>query len=65
MVATGDNTPAARGLSGLNQVSFTPGPDKEIETLNPGPHVVRIFYWKKLGETRDQAATYSWSFTAS
>jgi len=62
---TGTNDPAPRGLSGLNQVSFTPGAGKAIESLSPGGHVARILYWLKVGETREQAQAYSWSFTAS
>jgi hypothetical protein len=66
VVATaGDTAPAARGLSGLNQVSFTPGPGKDISSLTPGDHVARILYWKKVGETRDQAQSYSWTFKAT
>ena len=64
-VAAGQNAPAPKGLSGLNQVSFTPGAGKEIESLRPGAHTARILYWKKVGGTREQAAAYSWSFTAS
>jgi len=60
-----DNAPAARGLTGLNQVSFTPGPGKEIETLEPGSHTVRLLFWRKVGETREQAVPYSWTFSAS
>jgi hypothetical protein len=62
---TSGSSPAPRGLSGLNQVSFTPGPNQVIESLRPGPHVARILYWMKVGETRDQALAYSWTFTAS
>lgn len=62
---TGTNSPAPRGLSGLNQVSFAPGPGKVITSLSPGGHVARVLYWKRVGETRDQAQAYSWSFTAS
>jgi len=62
---TGDNSPAPRGLSGLNQVSFRPEAGKVISSLSPGGHVARILYWLKVGETRDQAAVYTWSFTAS
>ena len=65
VVGTGPNSPAARGLSGLNQVSFTPGPGRDIVSLSPGTHTARILYWKKVGETREQALLYSWSFTAS
>ncbi len=65
VVDTGGNTPAVRGLSGLNQVSFTPGPGKEISSLSPGGHTARLLFWRKVGETREQAASYSWSFNAS
>jgi len=61
----GDNAPAVRGLSGLNQVSFTPGPGKDISSLTPGTHTVRLLFWRKVGETSAQAQAYSWSFTAS
>jgi len=60
-----DNSPAPRGLSGLNQVSFKPDAGKVISSLSPGGHVARLLYWNKIGETRDQALVYSWSFTAS
>ncbi len=60
-----DNAPAARGLTALNQVSFTPGPGKDIEMLAPGRHTARLLFWRKVGETRAQAAPYVWSFTAS
>jgi len=59
------NSPAPRGLSGLNQVSFRPEAGKVIESLAPGAHVARVLYWMKVGETRDQALAYSWTFTTS
>ena len=65
VVATGDDTAAPRGLSGLNQVSFTPGPGKDITSLRPGAHTARLLYWRKIGETRSQALAYSWTFTAT
>jgi hypothetical protein len=65
VVATADNAPAQRGLSGLNQVSFTPGPGKDITSLAPGKHTARILFWLKAGQTRSQAMVYSWSFTAT
>lgn len=61
----GDNAPAVRGLSGLNQVSFTPGAGKDITSLAPGTHTARLLFWRKVGETSEQAQAYSWSFTAS
>ncbi len=63
--AAGDNAPAARGLTGLNQVSFTPGPGKDIVSLEPGRHTARILFWRRADQTRDQAAAYPWEFTAS
>ncbi len=63
--AAGDNAPAARGLAGLNQVSFTPGPGKDIVSLEPGRHTARILFWRRADQTRDQAAAYPWEFTAS
>ena len=65
VIASGQNAPAARGLTGLNQVSFTPGPGKDIVSLSPGTHTARILFWRKVGGTREQADAYSWTFTAS
>jgi len=61
----GDNSPAVRGLSGLNQVSFTPGAGKDISSLEPGSHTARLLFWPKVGGSREQAEVYSWSFSAS
>ena len=63
--SAGDNAPAARGLTGLNQVSFTPGPGKDIVSLEPGRHTARILFWRRADQTRAQAAAYPWEFTAS
>lgn len=65
VVSTGQNAPAAKGLSGLNQISFTPGPGKDVASLSPGSHTARILYWNQGTETRDQALVYTWSFNAS
>jgi hypothetical protein len=65
VVTPGESAAAPRGLAGLNQVSFTPGPGKEITSLDPGPHTARVLYWRKIGETREQAAVYAWTFNAS
>lgn len=63
--AAGDNAPAERGLAGLNQISFTPGPGQDIVSLEPGRHTARLLFWRRIGETSEQAAPYSWGFTAS
>ena len=55
---------------GLGQVSFRPGPDKEIKALRPGHHYATIHYWpqEKGDEDAARAAgavkSYTWQFTA-
>jgi hypothetical protein len=55
---------------GLGQVSFRPGPDKEITSLAPGHHFATIHYWpqEKGDEDAARAAravkSYTWQFTA-
>lgn len=65
VISAGDNTPAPKGLTGLNEFSFTPGAGKDISSLSPGTHTVRVRYWLSVSETIDQAMAYSWTFTAS
>lgn len=63
-VAT-DQSKAAAGLAGLGEVKFTPGPGKEIVRLSPGTHTATALYWKKVGETRESARYYRWTFKAT
>ena len=55
---------------GLGQVSFRPGPDKEIAALRPGHHYATIHFWpqEKGDEDAARAAgaikSYTWQFTA-
>jgi hypothetical protein len=50
----------------LNQVYFTPGEGKEIESLAPGPVVVAALIWRSgLGETRDDARAVQWRFNVA
>ncbi|HEV3363188.1 MAG TPA: hypothetical protein VG795_03445 [Acidimicrobiia bacterium] len=55
---------------GLGQVSFRPGPNKEITALAPGHHYATIHYWpqEKGDEDAARAAgavkSYTWQFTA-
>ncbi|HEV7535399.1 MAG TPA: hypothetical protein VGP90_07165 [Acidimicrobiia bacterium] len=57
-------------IPGLGQVSFRPGPDKEIGALRPGSHHATILYWpqEKGDEDGAKAAgavkSYTWQFTA-
>lgn len=47
----------------LNQFFFTPGPGKEIETLNAGTVIVVASIWKPVdGETRADARQVIWRF---
>jgi len=60
-----DAGPAAKGLAGLNEVSFTPGPGKEIERFRPGDHTARILFWDRLTSSRERAEAYSWRFAVT
>ena len=57
-------------IPGLGQVSFRPGPNKEITALRPGHHYATIHYWpqEKGDEDAARAAgavkSYTWQFTA-
>ncbi len=49
---------------GLSQVSFRPGPGKDIARFAPGPTEVVVLYWSKTrpGGRPANPASYSWSF---
>ena len=55
---------------GLGQVSFRPGPGKEITVLRPGHHSARIHFWPQDKGDEDAAnaagvvKSYTWQFTA-
>ena len=47
----------------LNQLFFTPGPGKEIETLPAGTVIVVASVWRPIdGETRDDGRQVVWRF---
>lgn len=54
----------------LGQVSFRPGPNKEVTELRPGSHHATILYWPQEKGDEDAARqagaikSYTWSFTA-
>ena len=54
----------------LGQVSFRPGPNKEIKELRPGNHHATILYWPQERGDEDAARqagvlkSYTWQFTA-
>jgi hypothetical protein len=54
----------------LGQVSYRPGPNKEITALRPGNHHATILYWPQEKGDEDAAReagvlkSYTWQFTA-
>jgi hypothetical protein len=51
-------------IVGLSQISFRPGPDKDITRFVPGPTEVVVLYWSKTapGGRPANPASYSWAF---
>jgi hypothetical protein len=49
---------------GLSQISFRPGPDKEITRFDAGENDVVVLFWSKTrpGGRPKHPASYSWSF---
>ena len=60
----------ARIERALGQVSFRPGPNKEITSLRPGHHYATIHFWPQDKGDEDAARaagavkSYTWQFTA-
>ena len=52
-------------IAGINRISFTPGPEKEIETLDEGRHCVSLIYWKSADGEESAGRPYTWCFTAA
>ena len=48
----------------LAQVTFRPGPDQDLEKLEPGEHTLVVLYWPQGKERPARPASYSWSFRA-
>jgi len=47
---------------GNDTLTFTPGPDIDIERFSEGIHTVKVIYWRtELGEAAD-ARSYPWTF---
>jgi hypothetical protein len=53
------------GIAGINRLSFTPGPDKEIVTLDEGRHCVSLHYWPTAKGEEAAGPPYTWCFTAA
>jgi hypothetical protein len=52
-------------IAGINRLSFTPGPEKEIVTLDEGRHCVNLIYWKTAETEETGGRTYTWCFTSA
>lgn len=50
-------------IEGINRYSYTPGQGTETGALAEGRHCATAVYWHQ-SETRDDARTFTWCFTA-
>jgi hypothetical protein len=51
---------------GIQQVSFRPGPDKEISRFRTGDNTVTVLYWNgRLQDRPEKPYSFSWTFRAS
>jgi hypothetical protein len=46
----------------LAQVTFRPGPDKDLESFSPGEHTLVVRYWPQGKRRPAHPASYSWRF---
>lgn len=52
-------------IPGINRLSFTPGPGKEIESLDEGRHCIDLYFWRTAEGMDSAGPPRSWCFTAS
>lgn len=48
----------------LGQVSFRPGPDRDLARFEPGEHTVTVLYWPQGEDRPASPGSYSWRFRA-
>jgi hypothetical protein len=49
----------------LSQISFRPGPDKDLQRFDPGEHTATVLYWVGTQANRPaKVGSYSWQFRA-
>jgi len=48
----------------LAEVTFRPGPDKDLERFEPGVHNLTVLYWPQGKARPAKPGSYSWSFRA-
>ncbi|MEX0663535.1 MAG: hypothetical protein WD598_02045 [Acidimicrobiia bacterium] len=46
----------------LGQVSFRPGPGKDVARFSPGVHTVVVLFWEQGKERPASPEAYSWTF---
>ena len=46
----------------LGQVSFRPGPDKDIAKFAPGQHTVSVLFWQQGKPRPAHPGSFGWSF---
>jgi hypothetical protein len=51
-------------VQGLDQITFRPGPGKDISRFDAGQNDVAVLYWSqtRVGGRPEDPASYSWSF---
>jgi hypothetical protein len=52
-------------IAGINRLSFTPGPGKEIEALDEGRHCVSLIFWPASQGEEQAGQPFTWCFTAA
>jgi len=51
-------------VAGLNQIFYTPGQGKAVETLGPDRNCVAVVIWR-YDQSRDQSRRFAWCFYAT
>ena len=46
----------------LGQVTFRPGPGKDLKKLDPGDHTVTVLYWPQGKDRPAHPSSYTWTF---
>jgi hypothetical protein len=52
-------------IAGINRLSFTPGPEKEIESLDEGRHCASLTYWRVSAGEESAGRPFTWCFTSA
>lgn len=53
-------------VESLGRVVFRPGPGKDVELFEPGPHSVTVTWWPKTMDRNDEGtpvSSYTWPFS--